>query len=641
MIPFRKSLAFRLLLLSCILLALPLLVDSFIIVQKSYEDATSDAKSYLSELVEGREIALSELQPVKRPTLVLIETFLGLRDNFPEKSDEKLTQQLRTLSQAGGFDTLLLARLTPEGRYIVVASNDPPKDVGRDDTDYVTLTQIYAPEVTRNGYFNYLSYDEKTFEPYFIVGRVVYSLDEKPLGIIVICTNIKNQIDAILEPTKGKYHVSFALLLPDTMVFAASDPALQFQSFSPIDDLSRKIFANQEQFRHQTFPESPLEAKNLGYPFMEFMWDGVSQIAIFRKLSTSLISLLAYTPKQSIFSKPLFEFLDVYASYIAILLIGGFIAYFVTRRLARPMFELGGVMREIQKGDLEKRYRPDPLGYEINTVGEIFNNMIETLLEKQGLAEQERVEKETYAQQMRIGQQVQRRLLVEKMPKYPGIELAERYIPAKEVGGDFYDLFVKTSDDDDTLVVTIADASGKGVRACFYSLGLRSMLRTYAKECKGNDVGKVLSKANALFCKDTGDTGMFVTVFMSYYNHHTKELSYFSCGHNPAYLRRANKDIVTLDHMGCAIGVDENMHAHARVVQLEKGDLVLFYTDGIVEAHDSDYRMFSEERLMRFLREEGDGSASQIADKLLEEVRLFVGAAPQHDDMTLVVMKVK
>lgn len=637
MIPFRKSLAFRLLILSFILLALPLLVDSFIIVQNSYRGAIMNAKRNLVEIAASRSIPLSEMQPAKRLGLAMMEAFLDLREHFPTEPQSDLGEKLRAIAEAGDFSGLFLLRVTQDGNYVVVAANQPAYEK-KNYTDFVNLMDIYSSEVYNVGFFSFLAYDSQTLQPYFIVGRVVYSLDNKPQGILMVTLNIADRLEKILAPVEDKYPINFALLLPNTIVFAASDPTLQYQYFVPIDEKFRAAFQKQEVFSKQPLPLEPIPRTTLGYPFFEFTWNGQQQVGYINNLSTSAISLMAYASKQAIFTQPFVDFLDVYVIYLAILIVGGVLAYFLTRRLARPMFHLGNVMLDIQRGNLESRYQSDPLGYEINTVGEIFNKTIEALFQKQTLAEQARVERETYAQELRIGQHVQRSLLVEKTPSYPEVDIAHRYIPAKEVGGDFFDVFIKDAEDGEVLALSIADASGKGVRACFYSLGVRNMLRTYAKEFE--DVAHVMERTNALFCLDSGETGMFVTVLMAYYNHRNKEFAYYSCGHNPLLLRKANGEVSFLNHMGIAMGLEAKMDVESHKVKLEKGDLILFYTDGITEAHDIHFRMFSDERLVHFLKKEGDKPASEIADKLLEEVRLFVGTAPQHDDITLLIMKV-
>lgn len=297
-------------------------------------------------------------------------------------------------------------------------------------------------------------------------------------------------------------------------------------------------------------------------------------------------------------------------------------------------------MESIQKGDLSVRYLHDPLGFEINTLGLSFNEMIDTLLEKRYLAEEEKVKVEIYEKELKIGQQVQRGLFPTHIPTYHGIEFAQRYIPAKEVGGDFYDIFTKEKEDGEQLVLVIADASGKGVQACFYSLGVRSNLRVFAREY--TDPGLILNRVNNLFYDDSGDSGMFVTLLLGIYDPKSRQLSYSSCGHNPPLLRKADGQIVVLSQSKSvmALGVKKDLDTASEKVTLDPGDVVVFYTDGITETHDENNKLFDEERLESIIKEKGEGAVDQTATVLLEEVRKFQGKAAQHDDITLLLMKV-
>ena len=185
----------------------------------------------------------------------------------------------------------------------------------------------------------------------------------------------------------------------------------------------------------------------------------------------------------------------------------------------------------------------------------------------------------------------------------------------------------------------MADASGKGVHACFFSLSLRNMLRTYAKEY--TDIAQAMGAANDLFRADTGDSGMFVTALSGIYDAETRVLSYYSCGHNPGLLRRKGGVVETLEFKGMAMGFVPAPPATAHTIHLEPGDLVLFYTDGITEAMNKEYEFFGEERLMRCLAQEGDKEASAVIESIVAHVADFSGGEDQHDDITLLVMKVK
>lgn len=639
MIPFRKSIGFRLLGISFILLAFPLLVDSFILVQQRYEHTVADAKGYLVEVAHLRELPLSQIQPLNRPLIEVMSYFLKLQTDFPQKPTEEIDEKLKKMANIGNFSGVFLLKITEDGRYIVSASS-LPGFVGKDYTNFFRLNDLFSPDAIERGYSSYVSYNDKTLEPFFTVAHLVYSLkEERAVGVLAVSDDISYKLNELLEVDEHRYPVSFALLLPSTVIFASSDPEMRFHYFLPLKPEYRRLFIEENPFVAKLLPEEPIEVDdNIGYPFFEFKWNGKEQIGYVKKLSVGNFGLLTFASKDEIFRSPVINFFNIYSIYALILIIGGTVACILTMRMAKPIQSLSSIMQEIQKGDLDLRYQQDPLGFEINVLGNIFNEMVDAVLEQKKVAEEERVSRETFARELRLGQQVQRSLLPQKMPKYPGVDVAEMYIPAIEVGGDFYDIFVKEGrDKEDQLVLAVADASGKGVQACFYSLSVRNMLRTYAKEY--DDVGMAMSATNNLFRLDTADIGMFVTAVMGVYDYKSRMFHYFSAGHNPGIVRREDGKIEVLRHHGIAMGVLPTKDPHAESIQLHRGDAVILYTDGITEAHDEKYELFGEEKLISLIEKEGWRSASEIVEHIVSDVNAFAGKAPQHDDITLLVMK--
>lgn len=639
MIPFHKSIGFRILLISFILLALPLLVDSFIFVQRSYEHAIEDAKGYLAEIANKRELPLTGIQPVNKTLFDVLVNFLGVKKHFPQEPNEELNEKLQGIAKAGGFYGVFLLKVTPDNRLIVVGSG-LPQFIGRDYTDFFVLNSFYSQTIFEKGYATYISYDNETLQPFFIVAYAIRAPDGRPLGVMTISDDISKNLKEILKPDLDRYPVNFALLLPSSIVYAASDEELVFNYFHPLNAEYRKYFMEEEPSA-EFLPKKPLKivTNKTSSPYLEFTWKGKTQLGYIKKFERSDFSILAYASKEAIIQAPLITFFNIYSVYGAILIIGGTLAYLLTMRMAKPIQSLSHVMQQIQQGDLQKRYQHDPLGFEINVLGSVFNQMVDAVIEQKRIVEEERVKRETFARELRLGQQVQRNLLPQAMPVYPGVEIAERYIPAIEVGGDFFDVFVKRQREKEQLVLSVADASGKGVHACFYSLSLRNMLRTYTKEY--DDIAHAMLKANNLFRQDTAESGMFVTVLMGVYDHESGNFNYYSCGHNPGLIRREDGTVERLDHPGIAMGVSEVEEAHTNSVQLNKGDTLVLYTDGITEAHDEEFRQYGEERLTDCLAKEGGESPAEIIERLVSDVTAFAGKAPQHDDITLLVMKVK
>ena len=184
-----------------------------------------------------------------------------------------------------------------------------------------------------------------------------------------------------------------------------------------------------------------------------------------------------------------------------------------------------------------------------------------------------------------------------KCPSSPGLDIASGFTPAREVGGDFYDVYVKRDVQPNQLVIAIADASGKGITACFYSLCVRSMLRSY--DSTYADLPKIIRSTNNLFCLDTGDTGMFVTAWVGIYDPATKIIRFSSCGHHPAIIKRKDGSLIEVTTSGIALGVAPFDKVKADQFQLETGDWVILYTDGILDARDAEGTHFGKERFFR------------------------------------------
>lgn len=640
MIPFRKSIGFRLLGISVILLAFPLLVDSFILVQKRYRHTIADAKGYLVEVARLREIPMEQLQPLHKPLLEVMTYYLSLQSDFPNKPSPELEEKLSKMATIGNFSGIFLIKFMEDNRYVVTASS-LPSFVGKDYTNFFRLFDFFETNVAEEGYASFITYNSKTLEPYLIVAHLVFSMKaEKAVGVLAVSDDITFKLEELLHPDKDHYPVSFALLLPSTVVFAASDPNLRFQYFLPLKEDYRRLFIEEEPVAAKFLADKPLEVNNkIGYPFFEFTWKGIDQIGYIRKIPHTNFALLTYASRGDIFRAPVAGFFNLYSVYGLILIIGGTIATVLTMRMAKPIQNLSSVMQEIQKGNLSLRYEKDPLGFEINVLGNIFNEMIDALLEQKKVAEEERVKRETLARELRLGQQVQLSLLPQKMPQYPGVDVAEKYIPAIEVGGDYYDVFVKKQKAaSPKLVLAVADASGKGVQACFYSLSVRNIFRTYAKSHE--DIGMAVSATNNLFRLDAAETGMFVTAFVGMYDYESKIFHYFSAGHNPAIVRRKDGKIEVLKRHGIAMGVIATGEQKGESIQLNQGDAVIFYTDGITEAHDMEFRLFGEKKLIQIIEKEGWRGSSELVEHILQQLNQFVGKAPQHDDITLLIMKI-
>ena len=349
---------------------------------------------------------------------------------------------------------------------------------------------------------------------------------------------------------------------------------------------------------------------------------------------------MAFASKEEFFGVAVSHFLLIYTIYGLILIIGGGITYWLSLWISRPLRQLSFLMGEVSRGNLDVRFSEEPLGFEINILGRIFNSTIDNLLENIQQAEDERVKKETYQRELAIGRQVQQSLLPSKIPEVKGAEVAGIYLPAVDVGGDFYGyLSKKDASGEDVLIFGVADAAGRGISACLYSLSTRSLFRTYGTLY--DDVGEILSMTNNAFILDAGDTGMFVTALFGIYHTESKIFTYYSCGHVPAIVRRSDGHLVTLAHSGMAMGLRESTPYSTDSIQLESGDILIMYTDGLLEAVNEKHQNFSDRRLRHILQTKQWQSAQEIVDCITAELQEFTRTTPQEEEVIIVALKIE
>jgi serine phosphatase RsbU (regulator of sigma subunit)/predicted ester cyclase len=252
-------------------------------------------------------------------------------------------------------------------------------------------------------------------------------------------------------------------------------------------------------------------------------------------------------------------------------------------------------------------------------------------LRKQRL-EQEIRERERVEQELRVARSIQQASLPKEVPEPEGWEISPFYRPAREVGGDFYD-FLELKDG--RLGLVVGDATGKGVPAALVMASARSMLRAVA-QAPAYSPGDVLSRVNDSLAIDI-PPNMFVTCFYAILDPKSGHLRYTNAGHDLPYLWHGG-GAEELKARGMPLGLMPGMSYEEKEVTMELGDSVLFYSDGLVEAHEPKGEMFGFPRLRGLLAEHGEDRS--LGNSLLEELYSFVGDGwEQEDDITLLTLK--
>lgn len=326
-------------------------------------------------------------------------------------------------------------------------------------------------------------------------------------------------------------------------------------------------------------------------------------------------------------------FLHFVSLFFFIALIGGFLVALITKRMAKPLHTLCETMRKVSEGAVHARYHPDPMGFEINALGKEFNETLDRLLHHQQEAEKERIGREKLAQELKIGHEIQIKLLPTQLPQFPGIEIAAEFVSAKEVGGDFYDLFPIT---ETKFLIAIGDTAGKGISACLFSLGLRSILRSMA--VSKSSLSEIIQETNNLFLQDAEPSDMFVTLWAGIYDTKTNLLEFSNAGHLPSLLIHEGK-IEELTTQGMAMGIQRLETVEVKTKKIEPKALLFLYTDGVIEAHNSENLLFGAGRLEEILVQNSDAKVDILGKTILEGILAFSKKTFQHDDITFVTFK--
>jgi phosphoserine phosphatase RsbU/P len=251
----------------------------------------------------------------------------------------------------------------------------------------------------------------------------------------------------------------------------------------------------------------------------------------------------------------------------------------------------------------------------------------------QKISERERLKKE-----LEIAAKVQLSLLPKEEPKIAGYEISAISIPAVEAGGDYFD-FVKLSGN--KIGIAIGDVSGKGVGAAIYMTLTKGILQAHAEEEISPKA--VLAKVNRLLYK-TIEKNSFVSMFYAILDTEKHLILYSRAGHNPGILcSEEGGSTRLLLSKGMALGLEEghifSSTLNEEEVPLKKGDVFLLYTDGFTEAMNEREELYGEERMIKLIKKSRDKSSKEIINLILKDVKHFVDNYPQHDDMTMLVVK--
>ena len=237
-----------------------------------------------------------------------------------------------------------------------------------------------------------------------------------------------------------------------------------------------------------------------------------------------------------------------------------------------------------------------------------------------------------------VAHEIQQAILPRIFPPFPEetaqMDIAASMEAAKDIGGDFYDFF---RIDDDRIGICIADVSGKGIPAAIFMAVSRTLIR--ATGIRGVSPAECITYVNHLLTKESVNC-MFVTMFYGIYNIRTGEIVYCNAGHNPPYLIKASGAVEPLPMPeDVIVGAIDGMEYHETVLQLDKGDMLLMFTDGVNEAMNPQLEEYGDDRLENTLRSLAGSSCQETIDGVKKSVAAFTEGAEQSDDITIQALK--
>ncbi len=328
-------------------------------------------------------------------------------------------------------------------------------------------------------------------------------------------------------------------------------------------------------------------------------------------------------------------FWSVFLTVLVAVGLGVGIAMGLSTLITKPVKILMKDIQEVSAGNLD--HETVPVSHdEIGMLASTFNKMTGALK----TAHEQELEQKKMEHQLAIAREIQENLMPKKMLMVPGYDVGAFYRPSQEVGGDYYD-FIEIDENHAGLIV--ADVSGKGVPGAIVMSMALAFIREEVDRTRNTSPMATLIRANKMLAQNI-KKGMFVTALYCILDKGAHELKVASAGHNPLIVWRAKKgEIQLVNPKGIALGFDKGPVFERTVeegrVALDHGDRIVAYTDGAVESMNAAHEEFGDKRFHQLVREVASRDANQALNLIVKALDEHKGEAPQHDDITLVMLR--
>jgi len=360
-----------------------------------------------------------------------------------------------------------------------------------------------------------------------------------------------------------------------------------------------------------------------------FSYHDKKYIPYVKTLDNGMI-LIVNVPKNELF---FILYKHVFALFVLLmftnLIISILLYIFLKRNINRPIDKLSDIAKRISSGEIDTKITlKKPL--EFAQLAQTFNKMTDDI--KNITHDRERIESE-----LNFAKKIQLSSLPNEFPPFPEnseIDIFADMEPAKEVGGDFYDFYFI---DDNKLMFLIADVSGKGVPASLFMMTAKTLINSVAM-AETNSV-EMVKNINQKICSNN-KYGFFITMLVGILDTFSGKVTFINCGHNPPLIKQQNgsfeyKKLPT----NIVLGAFDNAEFSLEEYQMNKGDSILFYTDGVTEAVNEKDELYGENRLLNTVNSIKDESIEKIINGIKQNVKEYANGVLQSDDMTMLILK--
>jgi serine phosphatase RsbU (regulator of sigma subunit) len=575
-------------LITLLILVLPLFIYNIILYRQEYKLKIDDTYNFLEILTDNKKNIIDE-------KIMVFDYLYNLSNqnvDFENKDickEKNIDPNLFFKDLAKDFNINKIFYLSFDNNLKVKYSSDE-KTIGDDFTSSRKILN------TKNDLF---SLNHKIHKNELYYSKTIYK-DNKVIGALVFSFNLEPIYSNL---NKYSYSINLSIIDFSSRIVVTNRKSNNYLYLKP--DYEKGLFEREEQ----TF-------------------------AIKKQINDLNYDIVLEIPEKELIKKHIHNYLIKHLFvFILAIFAAIFLVYFLVFLFSRPIKSLINVMKQITDKKIHIRYKKKLFGFEINYVGKVFNNMMDTLFQKEKELKIEKDEKQKYIDELEIARDIQKKLFPKKLPLTKDLLIDAKFLPAKNVSADFYDVFKI----DDKIFFILADACGKGVGACLYSLTIRSMIRSFALSEK--KLENIIKNVNDLFLKDTSNTITFVTAFIGIYDINKSSFTYTNAGHLPAIYIKDKKLQSLQTKPSRAFGIDKIDDVSVKTIKLKKDDLIFIYSDGIIDAKNDKNEIFSNKKLEDFLIKYDIDKSNNLLNDLFSKVNIFVDKSEIIDDMTAILIK--